>query len=1287
MKHTRWIAMLLCLCMVLGLLPTAALAAPAAGYSSGISDIAGSFDMDTLLAAGDEVYGESEPNDDAENANWIWHDLTIAATLSGEDEDYYAFELTDASPVTIISAGTSEDLIYGLFEYESGELVAECEYLGLDEESGLHMHGFSCELPPSIYVLIVLDMEYSDVEYLFYLEAPGYGNEPHYHDYGDGVVTKKATCTENGVITYTCSCGDSYTEEILAEGHKFSGDKCSVCGASGDEIIASGEHDSGPVTWKLSAKGVLTISGSRSMQDKSQSGYEWADYSGMITRVVIENGITNVPKGAFANYPNLESVSLGNKVEVIKEDAFSNCVKLTEVTIPAATTQIEESAFYGCGALKTLKFESGSKLTKIGDYAFYRAGITAAELPGSLTAIGESAFQGCAKLATLTLPDGLESISWNAFADCAALKKLVIPASVTDICLDSFANCAGLEHLEIYTNQLFGDQFANNPKLKTLVLGDQITQLQDSFKNCTGLTSLTLSKNLTEIGSGAFENCSALTAVSLPEGLKKIDLDAFRGTGLTALVIPDSVTELGMSCFNSCKKLATVKVGKGVKEIPNYAFADCVKLTTVEIETVELINSNAFAGCSSLTSVEMSSVTEIMMEAFKGCTALESIILPDTLERMDHSVFSGCTALKTVTFNGDAPAFSGSTFAGYTGEVLYPYDNDTWTEEAMQDYGGDVTWRAYSNEPDPTGTCGENVTWTLNRISGILTISGTGAMSNFKYDSLPWSAEAEWITAVVMNEGVTTIGENAFYHLDNLTSVSLPEGLQVIGQGAFSCSGITEIDIPVSVIQLHANAFESCFDLKKINVSANNKYYSSDKQGILYDKEKTELIACPQGFVGVCTIPSGVKEIAELAFHYCDKLTSVTIPGSVTTIGKSAFQGCYGLESVALAEGLLVIGESAFADCSALTEITIPDGVTTIEAGAFSCAGLTEIVFQGGVPAIADYAFEGVTATAYYPLREDSWTADALKNYGGTLKWVKEAYVRVFGSGRSETAIAAAEELKEVLGIEKFDTIILASGEGFADALAGSYLAVKKDAPILLVQKSTIELNKNYILNNLAQGGSVYILGGTAAVPQEMEDALEGLNVKRLQGDDRYETNLLILEEAGIRNEEILICTGWDFADSLSASATGLPILMLNTGKNELTKDQIAFLEKYADNDFTIIGGTAAVSEALETAVKAVVGEVDRVYGESRENTSVEVAKRYFSVPDYAVVAYSRNFPDGLCGGPLAHALNAPLLLVSPRQETSAAEYIKTQGITQGFVLGGTAAVTEDSARIVYDLK
>ena len=188
----------------------------------------------------------------------------------------------------------------------------------------------------------------------------------------------------------------------------------------------------------------------------------------------------------------------------------------------------------------------------------------------------------------------------------------------------------------------------------------------------------------------------------------------------------------------------------------------------------------------------------------------------------------------------------------------------------------------------------------------------------------------------------------------------------------------------------------------------------------------------------------------------------------------------------------------------------------------------------------------------------------------------------------------------------------------------------------------------------------------------------------RLSGDSRFLTNLAILEEAGVAGKEILICTGWNYADSLSASATGLPILMLNTVADKLTAEQIAFLEANAGNKFTIIGGVSAVSSKLESDIAAIVGDVDRIYGDSREATSVAVAQRYVKNPATVLIAYSRNFPDGLCGGPLAYAMKAPLLLINSTKEADAAAYVSANGIARGIVLGGTAAVTEASVTAIF---
>ncbi len=294
---------------------------------------------------------------------------------------------------------------------------------------------------------------------------------------------------------------------------------------------------------------------------------------------------------------------------------------------------------------------------------------------------------------------------------------------------------------------------------------------------------------------------------------------------------------------------------------------------------------------------------------------------------------------------------------------------------------------------------------------------------------------------------------------------------------------------------------------------------------------------------------------------------------------------------------------------------------------------------------------------------------------------------RIAGKDRHETAFKIADMLKSELGIEKFSTMIIASGADSADALAGSYLAARRSAPILLSRGNSHARNLEYIQANLAPGGTVYILCGTAAVPEEMENLLKENNIlyERLKGKTRFDTNLAILDKAGIEGDEILVSTGYNFADSLSASASGKPILLVHTNANVLTDSQEVWLETQRGKTFTIIGGTGAVSAELETALQAY-GTTTRLKGSGREATSVEVAKKFFTNPDTALLAYSRNFPDGLCGGPLAYAMRSPLLLVNAGKEADANTYINQNSIQTGYILGGTGVISDDTARTVFSL-
>lgn len=205
---------------------------------------------------------------------------------------------------------------------------------------------------------------------------------------------------------------------------------------------------------------------------------------------------------------------------------------------------------------------------------------------------------------------------------------------------------------------------------------------------------------------------------------------------------------------------------------------------------------------------------------------------------------------------------------------------------------------------DANGTCGENLTWSLVTSTKTLTISGTGAMTNYDYYSVraPWYSYRSSIQYVIIESGVTSIGEYAFSYCNSMTSVTIPYSVTSIGYLAFwECSGLTSL-----------------------------------------------------------TIPNSVTYIGESTFYGCSSLTSVTIPNNVTSIGYGTFYGCSNLASVAIPNNVTIIGESAFSGCSSLTSITIPNNVTSIGYYAFqNCSGLTSVIIGSGVTSISGSAFNG----------------------------------------------------------------------------------------------------------------------------------------------------------------------------------------------------------------------------------------------------------------------------------------------------------------------------------------
>ncbi|MBQ1690798.1 MAG: cell wall-binding repeat-containing protein, partial [Firmicutes bacterium] len=284
--------------------------------------------------------------------------------------------------------------------------------------------------------------------------------------------------------------------------------------------------------------------------------------------------------------------------------------------------------------------------------------------------------------------------------------------------------------------------------------------------------------------------------------------------------------------------------------------------------------------------------------------------------------------------------------------------------------------------------------------------------------------------------------------------------------------------------------------------------------------------------------------------------------------------------------------------------------------------------------------------------------------------------VRIYGSGRVETSIEAAKKLKTKLGVSKFDSVVVASGMSYADALSGSWLGAVKSAPILLVDSKSGAKVAQYVKDTLSEDGTVYILGGTGAVPDSTEDLFEGLNVKRLAGTSRYDTNLAILNETDTEGLDLLVCSGAGYPDALSVSSVGKPIMLV--GK-ELTEEQTAYLESVTFDKIYVIGGTGVISSDMVNSLTEYAN-VTRVGGKDRFATSLAVANTFFpGHHDYMMMVYAMNFPDGLSGGALAYQYDAPVILATSSNTSAAASYRGSAGVARSITMGGPGLISDNA--------
>lgn len=439
--------------------------------------------------------------------------------------------------------------------------------------------------------------------------------------------------------------------------------------------------------------------------------------------------------------------------------------------------------------------------------------------------------------------------------------------------------------------------FVETGRVEEIVIEEGITSIGDyAFSGCTGIHSINLPSSMKSIGWYSFANCTNLETVFIPNGVTSIGYSAFMNTGLEKATIPDSVKNLDGVVFSGCSKLKTVSIPGSISAISDYTFYECTSLESVSLGYgVKSIGESAFGNC--------------------GSDKLR-IFLPDTLKTIDSYAFYGSTINEMIIPYSLEYVGKYAFGVANINKILYLGSYDQWEKLEIEE-GNEALFNAaefsYGSNIVRTGSVNEDISYEI-RFDGSMTISGTGEMPEIlNSNDVPWNDCADAITSVVIEEGITSVCNFAFYEMKNLKSVSIPDTVEYIGAYAFyECIKLEKVIIPDGVSVISNNCFEDCVELKSIK------------------------------------LPNSMKEIYEKAFMYCASLSDICLPKGIEYIGESAFYGCESLKSIEWPSNCAKMLPGTFCNCTSLYSVSLPAQIDVSKGAAFTgYHSLKRIIYDG----------------------------------------------------------------------------------------------------------------------------------------------------------------------------------------------------------------------------------------------------------------------------------------------------------------------------------------------------
>lgn len=778
--------------------------------------------------------------------------------------------------------------------------------------------------------------------------------------------------------------------------------------------------------------------------------------------------------------------------------------------------------------------------------------------------------------------------------------------------------------------------FYNLTNVTSVTISDTVTAIKGgAFFKCASLTEVTLPTSVKTLGNGVFSNCVSLKTFKA-DGLTKIGEYAFENVAFTSYEVPKSLTSIDSLAFYNTK-IEAFSVASGNTA---YTAKDGVLYADGGKTLVAYPNGNGATSVSIPTTV-----TKIDKGAFFNNDGLTSVSVPEGVESVEKLAFYSCDGLVAVTLPKSVTFVHPLAFPSAT--------KVTCNNSELKNYGG--TGYRYLQEVSISVKENYDLAYEVLKI-------------------VNEKRAEKGLNALVMNQSLMESAMERAGETALLFDHTRPDGT--------SCFTINDLMYAENI------AINGIYDaegnlIKNPDDKIMDAWMASEghKANILNPTTTSVGIGCVEhnGYYYWVQCFGNTSDTADCA-KPANKTLNHTVLLSLEKFGEASSKlseiydvktGRYCFEPL-----LSVDNKKEENGKPAVASVYVINPGYSLISAKLNSAG---IKWSSDNTAVATISSDGTLKS----VSTGSATITAkMEHYQLSTEYVL-GVCRIYGASRYETSFATANTLKKTMGVDKFEAVVIATGEKYADALSGSYLAHVNNAPILLVNAANETKVKDYIKANVKSGGKVYILGGSAAVSDNMTKGLDGYEVKRIYGKTRYETNLAILNEVKSDSDELLVCTGENYADSLSASATGRPILLVKG--DTLTSDQISYMKKLSPDNIYIIGGSAAVTTKMEKAL-GTYGDTDRIGGSSRFETSIMVANVFFPAPSATVLAYSHNFPDGLCGGPLSAQLNAPLILTATNNEAVAAYYTNYMGICSGAVLGGSKLISDSAVKEIFDM-